>query len=461
MMLRRLGTLVIAAILAACSARGTGLVPEQPGQGFGLSDAAHAPNLSGAAATSYAYVVTFYPLWFTFNQQKHASTNRPAGPRRMSPAYHDVVAPNDDTYYVSSFLELASQPVMVTIPKSKDLWSLLSTNGYGDVNDTGISASGLYAFTGPGWSGSLPSGATQIKISTDFSQLIVRADKYAPHGDGHVQAKEFRRAIRIATLSDYQSDPNAGPPLLVPVIAAGIPFKTIADTAIATEPMKFLKELQAAVHSSNTPPMSAKEKALSNAFDAAIDASSPDTSALSLGAQKAHDAIVSCYLSATGKTDWVFFSTIGTTWSALQRSAITEYLQYGNNLTAAAYYQAFEDGTGKAIDGSTHNYVITFPKNNIPQAKRFWSITAYTPDAITLIPNSIKKYVVGSYTPGLKTNKDGSISVFVSVQQPRGVPQANWLPARKGPFNVMLRVYGPEGNTANGAYLPPAVKAIR
>lgn len=458
MLFRHIAAMLIALVIVGCNANSKGVMPSPAGP---LANGIQRES-SGAAGIAYNYVTTFYPLWFTYNQQKHATTNRPGGPIRMGPAYHDVVAPNDDTYYVSSFLELSNQPVMLTVPKTKDLWSLLSTNGYGDVNDTGISASGLYAFTGPGWSGTLPSGATQVKIPTDFSQLIVRADKYAPSGgDRHVQADEFRRAIRVATLSEYNQNPNAGAPLLVPVVVTGIPFKSIADDEIRDDPMKFLKELQTAVQSSNTPPLSTKEQALSNAFDTLFDASNPDIGALSAGARRAHDDIVACYLSATGKTNWVFFNNIGTTWSDLQRSAISEFLQYGNNLSAAAYYQAFKDVKGVALDGSQHSYVIRFPKNKIPQAKRFWSITAYTPDSITLIPNALNKYVVGSYTPGLRTNKDGSVSVYLATELPRGAPAANWLPARNGPFNVMLRAYGTEGSTAAGTYVPPAVQILK
>ena len=41
--------------------------------------------------------------------------------------------------------------------------------------------------------------------------------------------------------------------------------------------------------------------------------------------------------------------------------------------------------------------------------------------------------------------------------QPDGVPQANWLPVPSGPFDIMLRVYGPEGTVADGTYTPPAI----
>jgi hypothetical protein len=37
----------------------------------------------------------------------------------------------------------------------------------------------------------------------------------------------------------------------------------------------------------------------------------------------------------------------------------------------------------------------------------------------------------------------------------KGVPEANWLPVPLGPFNIMLRVYGPEGGVADNTYVPP------
>ena len=106
-------------------------------------------------------------------------------------------------------------------------------------------------------------------------------------------------------------------------------------------------------------------------------------------------------------------------------------------------------------------YVLTFSPQEIPAAKRFWSVTAYTPDAIELVPNSANKYLVASYTPGLETNQDGSISIYMAQQLPNGVPAANWLPIPSGPFNVMLRVYGPAGSVATQKYVPPAIAKVQ
>jgi hypothetical protein len=329
------------------------------------------------------------------------------------------------------------------------------------VFDTGITTPGVYAFTAPGWTGTLPSGAKQITLPNTWSQFIVRADKYnGSNVNEEAAAEKFRANLHIATLPEYQSDPSTGATHIVPVALYAIPFKTTADNMIANNPVQFLKELQQAVASSDTPPLTAGEKALSDAFDGYLNASNPDTSALSKGAQEAHQLILDAYLDHTGKTNWITFSTIGTTWSDIVRSAITEFIQYGNDHATAAYYQAFKDGKGATLDASSHGYVLTFGKSQIPQAQRFWSVTAYIPDSITLYKNAANKYLVGSYTPGLKTGSNGSISIYMSPEQPKGVPAANWLPVPKGEFNVMLRVYGPEGSVASNAYVPPAIHAF-
>ena len=64
----------------------------------------------------------------------------------------------------------------------------------------------------------------------------------------------------------------------------------------------------------------------------------------------------------------------------------------------------------------------------------------------------------GYNTKNLKTAKNGSVTITMSNKRPKGTPKANWLPAPKGEFNVMLRAYGPEGDVASGDYTPPPVK---
>jgi hypothetical protein len=427
--------------------------------------------------TTVAYVVQFYPLWFTYYQSLLASPNRLVGPIRVSPIYHYVVAINVDTLYASTLLDLSAEPVILTIPATtppltSSSYSILMLDPYGSLlpaNPSIPKMPGTYALIGPeGFTGTLPTDATPITLPVDFSALIFRADKFSPTGENQInQAEAFRRSLKSQTLSDYLEHPNRGRTLILPEIFFSVPFKTTADDLIAHDPIAFLRQLQRAVASDHTPTLSPYEEALSNRFDSLFANRNVNRSQFSDGAQAAHELILDRYLTHTDwtltPTNWIHFVNIGD-WGpqVIERSSITEFIQYANNINAAAYYHVFKDANGKPLDGSNpRGYVLTFPKGQLPEADRFWSVTAYTPEAIELVDNPADKYAVASYTPGLKPNpntEDGPVSIYMARQLPAGVPMANWLPIPPGTFNIMLRVYGPEGTVADNTYVPPGIR---
>jgi hypothetical protein len=99
----------------------------------------------------------------------------------------------------------------------------------------------------------------------------------------------------------------------------------------------------------------------------------------------------------------------------------------------------------------------TFAKNELREYERFWSMTAYTPETVELVPNVLDKYAVDSYTPGLVTADDGSVTIYVQADPPKSSPTANWLPVPKGPFSLLFRVYGRKGSALAGTYVPPKI----
>ncbi|MGH7045676.1 MAG: DUF1214 domain-containing protein [Stellaceae bacterium] len=421
--------------------------------------------------TTVAYVAQFYPLWFTYYQTRLTQGNRLVGPNRISPLYHYVVAINVDTLYASTYLDLTDGPVIVTIPTTPPFpsqsYSILSLDPYGDVLPASIpKAPGSYALIGPGgFTGTLPKGVTSILLPVNFSALIFRADKFSPNNENQIkQADAFRRLLKAQTLTDYLKNPRGGATKIVPEIVFSVPFKTTADNLIARDPIAFLRQLQRAVASDHTPTLSPYEEALSNRFDSLFANRNANRSEFSAGAQAAHELILDSYFTHTDwtptPTNWIHFTNIGA-WGnqVVERSSITEFIQYANNRTAAAYYHVFKDANGNPLNGSSpRGYFLTFPPGQQPEATRFWSLTAYTPEAIELVPNPVHKYAVARYTPGLQANKDGSVSVYMARQLPAGVPMANWLPIPRGAFNIMLRVYGPKGTVEANTYVPPPIE---
>ena len=436
----------------------------------------HAIAAAGAASATKAYVETFYPRWFTYYQSQAAPHNRLAGPDRISPLYQFVVAINDDTLYTSTFLDLSAEPVILTVPSTSVSYSVLTVDLYGNVLVSGLPshAAGsaapttVYALVPPGYTGTLPAGATRIEIPFALTVLIFRADRFAPGGDDQTQeASQFRAALELQTLSAYGNDPSGGATTIFPEIYFAVPFKAAADTLVRWAPVRFLAQLQGAVHSADTPPLSPAEQDLSDAFDSLFGNGGSNVTgrarrlAVARGVRAAHRAIVNNYLGNRGPNNWIHFTNIGD-WGdhVLDRASIAEFIQYGNGIDTAAYYHTFRDRRGAALSGHRRGgYVLTFPRSGQPPADRFWSLTAYTSRTVELIPNAARKYLVASYTPGLKKNRNGSVSIYISRTRPRGVPRANWLPVSKRRFNLMLRVYGVQAGSsvADNTYVPPPV----
>jgi hypothetical protein len=451
---------LVAALAIGCALAGLG--------------AEKAKSQSTAYVTTAAYVTQFYPLWFTYYQYQVATHNRMVGPAKISPLYQIVVAINDDTLYASTFLDLTAQPIVLTIPATTATYSILTLDPYGDVFDVGLPAltPGVFALAGPGFIGTLPGGVTPISLPYNVMSLIFRADKFSSTGQDQTSAaNSFRAALMTQTLCDYQNlpcpdatkrNPSGGTALILPEVAFATPFKTAADALATQNPIAFLKQLQTAVTSANTPPKSAYEQGLSNQFNVLFgNGNFGKNTDFAAATQAAHAAIVDNYTSHLGPNNWIHFTNIGN-WgdNVLDRSSITEFIQFGNDISTAAYYHTFEDCAGAPLDGSNAGgYVLTFPSAQLPQAERFWSLTAYTPQSIELIANPANKYVVASYTPGLQYNTDGSLTIIMATKQPPGVPMANWLPISNRPFNIMLRVYGvpPGGDIADDTYVPPGI----
>ena len=500
---------------AGASQRSSG-AGQQPSGGCALP-----PN--NAYDTTVQYVETFYPLWFTYNQD--VDSNVLVGPERVSPVYQSVVMINDDTIYCSAFLNLdptvypspapSPEPMMIlTVPSTDSpdtcspdtsvTYSILILSPYGDVYPVASDpcatptppqviphgappiTGGTYALVGPDYTGSPspPPGTTLVQLPWNYPTIIFRSDKYhsfagptaTPAYVNQInEANRFRSLLQLQTLSQYDNCPKTGgyPDIKPEVPDFAIPYKTTADDEIAKHPIAFLRELQTAVHSVRTPPNTCAA-ALSAQFDALFgNGQWADNSQFGRGARAAHDQIENNYVNGHQVGNhWTHFTNIGN-WdpdnisisNAIDRSSITEFCQFCNDINSAGYYHAFNDGQGHALKGDKRGYVLTFPSPTPPgvypgpATTRFWSLTAYTPDAIELIPNSINKYEVASYS-GAHLNSDGSLSIYMATERPDGVPIENWLPVQNGPFNVVLRDYGPPegGSVVCDTYIPPAIQ---
>ncbi len=133
-----------------------------------------------------------YPL-VTFDMVRRQQTNvalpdgehAPMGQlikMRSYPAVdnHCCAAPNADTLYTEVWLDVSTEPWVFSIPDMGDRYYMMPMlDGFSEVfyvagtKTTGSKAQ-MYAITGPGWTGTLPAGITQVKAPTGMVWILGR-----------------------------------------------------------------------------------------------------------------------------------------------------------------------------------------------------------------------------------------------------------------------------------------------
>jgi hypothetical protein len=97
----------------------------------------------------------------------------------------------------------------------------------------------------------------------------------------------------------------------------------------------------------------------------------------------------------------------------------------------------------------------------LPPADAFWSLTIYDGKTQLLVANPLKRYLINSaMEPQLRRDADGALTLYVQDESPGADKQANWLPAPKGPFYAVLRIYQPKPTVQNGTWPVPKLQKV-
>ena len=155
---------------------------------------------------------------------------------------------------------------------------------------------------------------------------------------------------------------------------------------------------------------------------------------------------------------WRVDRRVGTYGNEYERRARTAFAGLGANLGADALYPFTElDGDGQKLTGA-NRYVLHFDKGQVPPARAFWSLTLYGADHF-FVPNSIGRYAIGD-RDSLALNADGSLDMYIQNEAPQG-KEANWLPAPKDDFNLIMRLYWPKEEALASKWKVPPVRRVQ
>jgi hypothetical protein len=62
--------------------------------------------------------------------------------------------------------------------------------------------------------------------------------------------------------------------------------------------------------------------------------------------------------------------------------------------------------------------------------------------------------------PQLKRDADGGLTLTIQNESPGKEKEANWLPAPKGPFSMIMRLYWPKEAATEGKWMQPPLQRV-
>jgi hypothetical protein len=387
-----------------------------------------------------------------------------------------IITPNSDTPYSFLWLDLRAEPMVLSVPavEKERYYAVMLCDGntynYGYIGSraTGNEA-GDYMVVGPNWKGEKPAGIKKVFTSTTpFSVAGYRTQLFK--ADDMPNVVKVQAGYKAQPLSAFlkQPAPPAAPKIdFVPATTAGIPanYFQYLDAAIRfVPPAPEEKEIRAKLAKIGI--------ASGKPFDFK-NLSAEQKEAFMLG-MKAGDEKVDKFLASGVKNvnGWNIGSFFGDraffkgNW--LMRAAAAKGGLYGNDAVEATYPFTRVDSTDETLDGSKHNYTITFRAGQYPPVNAFWSVTMYDGKSQLLIKNPINRYLINSpMLPNMKKNQDGSLTLYIQKDSPGADKESNWLPAPNDTIYLVMRLYWPKIEppsilpAGEGTWKPPGIVAAK
>lgn len=386
-----------------------------------------------------------------------------------------IVTPNSDTPYSLLWMDLRAEPMVLSVPtvdKSRYYAVMLcdgNTFNYGYIGSRATgSEAGDYMVVGPDWKGETPAGIKKVfRSSTQFSLAAYRTQLFNAADMPNVV--KVQAGYKAEPLSAYLKQP-------APPAASAINFPKINAEMVKTGFFEYLDfALQFAPPGPEEKVMRAKLARIGigpgKTFDLK-DLPLKHKAEIALG-MKDGEAKVEQYLSTAIKqiNGWKVGSFFGDRaffngdW--LMRAAAAKGGIYGNDAVEAMYPLTKTLADDEVLDGSKHNYTLTFPAGQLPPVNAFWSVTMYDGKTQFLIKNPINRYLINSpMLPSTKTGADGSLTLYIQKDSPGADKESNWLPAPDGPIYLVMRLYWPKETppsilpAGEGTWKPPAVKKV-
>ena len=385
----------------------------------------------------------------------------------IAPEQRNTACPNQDVVYGIGLLALDVSPVVIQVPDfGERFWVYqivdLRTDSFVQLGKMYGTTPGFYLLVGPNWQGEIPKGITKVFRAATHTGLaaprIFQDD--TPEDKRAIQA--VLQQVMMYPLSEYDGGMKRLDWGELPKLPAAPHGERETQWVF---PEKFFDELPAVL--ADAPPLPGEEAryaqvlAVLEALQSNPALKQPMIEAAAAAEQQLVEPLFE--FRNYGQQLPHHWSTIsneaafGTDYFTRTAVAKSNILVNAPNETKY-YYQDF-DATGARLNGA-NRYAVTFPKDQTPPVNGFWSLTIYNQHHF-FEPNELNRYSLGTKSRALRSNPDGSLTIYVQADPPPEAERANWLPAPRGAdFSLYMRAYWPKTAITDGSWTPPAVQRV-
>lgn len=386
--------------------------------------------------------------------------------RLFSPADKAIQTPNSDTLYSFIGADLRSEPLVLTVPAmEKERYFSVQLIDYYTFNFDYIgtrttgNGGGSFLLAGPGWKGDAPKGVKKVfRCETELAFPAYRTQLFNPGDIDNV--RKVQAGNKVQPLSAFLGQPAPKAPAIDFI-------RPLTPAEEKTSP-QFFNILNFVLQFCPTVP---SEKALMARFaKIGVGAGKTfDTSKLSPEMKTAiEQGMADAWVAFAGlKKDFderklssgdVFGSRQYLKNNYLYRMGAAVLGIYGNSKQEAMYPAYYVDATKQKLDGA-NRYTLRFTPGQLPPVNAFWSLTMYDEPQSLLVDNPLNRYLINSpMLPQLKRDADGGLTLIVQNESPGKEKEANWLPAPKGPFSMIMRLYWPKEAAVEGKWERPPLQ---
>ncbi|MFZ4681923.1 MAG: DUF1254 domain-containing protein, partial [Terrimicrobiaceae bacterium] len=328
-----------------------------------------------------------------------------------------VPSPNNDTVSSFAWLDLRSEPVVLTVPKidkaryfSLTLVDLYTFNFASIGTRLGGNAGGNFLITGPRWKGKTPGGITlTFPCETDFALAVIRNQLFGP-GD-FANLRQVQEGFTIRPLSQFlkKPAPPRAPPASFPTFS-----RSRADSVDFIRYLNFVLQF-CKVHPSETQLLARLAKIGVGAGKPFDSQTLPPEMMIAMEAGIG-DAIAERDVARTNlRTLYKLFGSR----AVMKNNYFNRFLGariglYTTDWEETLFITAGTDNTGRPLDGKGGNrYIMRFEPGKLPPVNAFWSLTLYDTKTNSFYPNLYNRYSINSsILPVPVADADGGVTFY-------------------------------------------------